>query len=147
MKTTVIIRGQITKQNDIINTQLYNIGSNCKIKILTIVLCPNYPAGGNYSRNERQFKVSSDLVTRPTFSPIGEQQTDTTPLFIYMHRVVRDEKIIVWNYTEDYFQINNPSTYSQFFISELPPFPIVAIEAKNNYWFDVSLHLAIEIPD
>jgi hypothetical protein len=148
MKTAVIIRGTITRDNGTFDAQLWNIGSHCKLKVLTVILNPIWPEGGRYRRFDRSFQVTTSLITRPTFRDIGAPLTNETPLMMFMMLVVRTQKVILMNSggADDYLSINNPSEYCNFTISELRPFP-AARKPSLRYFYDVTIHLGIEIPD
>lgn len=164
--SSAIVRGLIFKETDVphpkkapmeftvqekdsFNMQLYNIGSDSKIKIVTIMIQPNFPeVKFKYRPLVRQFQISSSLVTRPSFSQMGELLNDEIPLLVFQLSINKTKSDIVSNWSSDHYSVNNPSMYSSLTLTELEPIPI---EHDNNprpldYFFDVTVHLSFQVP-
>jgi hypothetical protein len=149
MKTHLIIKGRFSRGHPTFQAQLYKIGKNCTIKVTSIVLNPRYPADqpGNYLVADRQFVISTSLISRPTFTDDGLIRTDETPLMIFFHLTSPDVPLEHENIYGEFFEITAPSTYCTFTISELPPYPEVDDEQMLKYWYVCNIHLVVEIPD
>lgn len=160
MKTAIIITGNITKQNGTILYNLYNITAGCKIRVVDIILIPNYPVPAhkkdkiNYMRAARHFSLSSNLVTRGAYN-YGNLIIEKTPLCIFLKFISRSERFMVENFDQDYYNITNATNCGEFTFTELKP-TLKPGKKKDgtekdinitNYYFNVIIHLAIEIPD
>ena len=145
MKTTIVIRGNITRENGKIQAQLHNIGSDCKIRILSVTLIPIDPAMGQ-AIDDRLFQISTDLITRPSFAEMGVLQTGETPLFLFLHAVQKKKLGIHDNYHSDWFDINNPCTYCHFQMTELAP-RLKGSENNLDYKYDLTIRVGLEMPD
>ena len=150
-KTAVVIQGDVNRANGVIQTQLYNIGANCRLKVVYVILTPNWPAdekGKTYSTALRQFQISTNLISRPSYSGIGVLRTDETPLMVFLSSASKvSTKIVATNPCEDFFDINNSSSYCNFKLIEIEPLPVAPVNASLNWWYHLTMYLAIETPD
>jgi hypothetical protein len=148
MKTTaVLLRGSFDRQNTSYDAQLFSVGSKCKIKVLGIALTPDWPSGRFHKKHDRTFQVSTNLITSTTYPTIGEPSTEETPIMMFSCRISKDLKQYFPNDNPDYYKINYPSQFCRFSITAVDsPHPSTD-PPQYDYFYDATLHLAIEIPE
>ena len=122
MITSLVINGNITKQDTVIKWKLFDATSSCKIRVIDIILTPNYPDNDiEYMDEYRHFSLSTNLVTRKAYIndiPIEQE----TPLCIFLKKVNENDSYTVENPNLYYYTINNSvGGYCDFTFKELAP--------------------------
>lgn len=155
MKTAILVKGFISKQNPIIPYRLYHPVSVFKIRILDIILVPKYDSYFpnipgqmkiKYKVANRKFTVTSNLVTRSAYDENQSLIEQQTPLIMFLKEMDYINPFMVENFDLDYFTVNNTTSYCQFIFRELSPVlkPDKDI-AGTNYFYNVTIHLGLEI--
>ena len=73
-----------------------------------------------------------------------------TPLTIFSTLVNKNNNFIIENFDHDYYRVTNPSTAVEFTVTELNPIlktPTRRNPIVNNYYYNVIIHLGIDIED